>query len=216
VALVGGDDDAKDLSRVLRLPGTLNYKYEPARPVAFERAEFDRLYTLDTLEGELPAVVQRKQTSAKTLDLTGNVQRARHALARLSKQRCEQYNTWIAVGQALAELGNAGRELWIEWSKGSDKFDKDVCTAKWATFHADTEGRTMGSLFYWANEDDPNGTADPRPAIDISTLDLPTVMPQAWDAIIAANNPPKRTPRPSSSGALASWYAWSVPKTARC
>jgi hypothetical protein len=192
VALVSGDDDAKDLSRVLRLPGTLNYKYTPARPVTFERAEFDRLYTLDTLEGELPAVALRKekQASTTTLDLTGNVQRARHALQRLAKARCEQYSTWIAVGQALAELGQSGRDLWIEWSKGSDKFDEDVCIAKWATFRADPNGLTLASLFYWATEDDPDGTNDPRLAIDISTLDLPTVMPKAWDAMVAANDPP--------------------------
>ncbi|HEU5098284.1 MAG TPA: PriCT-2 domain-containing protein [Roseiflexaceae bacterium] len=112
------------------------------------------------------------------------------ALGRLAKARCERYSTWIAVGQALAELGDAGRALWIEWSKGSDKFDEDVCTAKWATFRADPKRLTLGSLFYWANEDDPQGSDDPRPAIDISTLDLPTVMPQAWDAIVASNNPP--------------------------
>ncbi|HEU5103127.1 MAG TPA: hypothetical protein VFU22_29100 [Roseiflexaceae bacterium] len=32
VALVGGDNDAKDLSRVLRLPGTLSFKYQPPCP----------------------------------------------------------------------------------------------------------------------------------------------------------------------------------------
>jgi Bifunctional DNA primase/polymerase, N-terminal len=36
------------------------------------------------------------------------------------------------------------------------------------------------------------GTADDdaRPAIDISTIDLPTLMPQAWAAIVAQNDPP--------------------------
>jgi hypothetical protein len=192
VAFVQSDDDSKDLARVLRIPGTLNYKYDPARPITFVSFDLSRLYTLDTLEGELPPVEprQEKRDRANLLDLTGNVQRARHALARLSKKRCDQYNSWIAVGQALAELGNTGRELWIEWSKSSEKFDEDVCIAKWATFRADPKGLTLGSLFYWANEDDPNGTADPRPAIDISTIDLPIVMPQAWDAIVAANDPP--------------------------
>lgn len=33
-------------------------------------------------------------------------------------------------------------------------------------------------------------TPDTRPTIDISTIDLPTVMPHAWDAISAANDPP--------------------------
>ena len=71
----------------------------------------------------------------------------------------------------------------------SDKFDEDVCTAKWATFKADPNKLTLGSLFYWANQDDPNGD-DGRLTIDISTIDLPTIMPQAWHAIITANDPP--------------------------
>lgn len=37
VKLVGGDPGAKDLARVLRLPGTLNAKYTPARKVEFAR-----------------------------------------------------------------------------------------------------------------------------------------------------------------------------------
>jgi hypothetical protein len=32
--------------------------------------------------------------------------------------------------------------------------------------------------------------ADGRPQIEITTVDLPTIMPQAWDALLAANNPP--------------------------
>lgn len=31
---------------------------------------------------------------------------------------------------------------------------------------------------------------DDRPSIDISTIDLPVLMPQAWDAIVAQNDPP--------------------------
>lgn len=47
-----GDDAAKDLARVLRVPGTRNYKPEraPAFPiVSVVRAELERLYTLDAL-----------------------------------------------------------------------------------------------------------------------------------------------------------------------
>lgn len=211
VEFVKSDDDSKDLARVLRIPGTLNYKYTPPRPVTFVRAEFDRLYTLDALEDELPPVAPRKekQDRANTIDLTGNVGRVRAALQRLSKTRCDEYGKWIAVGQALAELGNTGRDLWIAWSKQSDKFDEDVCTAKWATFKADPDKLTLGSLFYWANQDDPNGD-DGRLTIDISTIDLPTVMPQAWHAIIATNDPPALFRRagelarlePTESGAL--------------
>jgi putative DNA primase/helicase len=50
VAFVHSDDGAKDLARILRVPGTMNNKYTPARPVTFISTEFDTLYDLDDLE----------------------------------------------------------------------------------------------------------------------------------------------------------------------
>ena len=53
VSLVGGDHGAKDLARVLRVPGTRNYKpqYAPDFPlVEFVQADFERIYTLEELE----------------------------------------------------------------------------------------------------------------------------------------------------------------------
>jgi hypothetical protein len=56
VGCTQGDDGAKDLARVLRIPGTLNVKYDPARPVTVLQADFDLLYDLDILEAMLPPV----------------------------------------------------------------------------------------------------------------------------------------------------------------
>jgi hypothetical protein len=50
VKAVGSDEGAKDLARVLRLPGTLNGKYEPARKVeVIEDNRATAIYTLDEL-----------------------------------------------------------------------------------------------------------------------------------------------------------------------
>lgn len=49
VAFVGGDHAASDLARVLRLPGTVNRKYEPPRRVTITESDDYRLYTLETL-----------------------------------------------------------------------------------------------------------------------------------------------------------------------
>lgn len=56
VKFVDGDRGAKDLARVLRVPGTLNYKYDPPRRAEFVRADFERVYSLDELEAALPRV----------------------------------------------------------------------------------------------------------------------------------------------------------------
>lgn len=54
VAFVGGDTGAKDLARVLRVPGTHNLKYEDKPTVSFIKAAFNEVYSLDYLISLLP------------------------------------------------------------------------------------------------------------------------------------------------------------------
>ena len=53
--VLGHLDAVQDLSRVLRVPGTLNTKYDPARPVAVRHHDPAARYTLEDFEGLLPA-----------------------------------------------------------------------------------------------------------------------------------------------------------------
>jgi hypothetical protein len=46
-------DNVGDLPRILRVPGTSNFKYRPPRPVTLVRLEPHRRYTLDEVEGYL-------------------------------------------------------------------------------------------------------------------------------------------------------------------
>lgn len=46
VTLVGGDDASKDLTRILRVPDTYNYKYNPPRLVMMLDCDLDRTYAL--------------------------------------------------------------------------------------------------------------------------------------------------------------------------
>jgi len=72
VAFVGADEGAKDLARVLRLPGTMNHKYDPPRPVIFVEADFTRTFTLEELAALLPAVPSREtRTPAPAKQATG-------------------------------------------------------------------------------------------------------------------------------------------------
>lgn len=58
VELVKGDPGAKDLARMLRVPGTLNTKYDPPRPVTVQYADFDMPYRLSELEAAIRAAGQ--------------------------------------------------------------------------------------------------------------------------------------------------------------
>ena len=64
VKYTGGDQGAKDLARVLRLPGTKNNKYDPARRVEFESCHFDRTYTLEFLSAVIPSEAQPPEFTA--------------------------------------------------------------------------------------------------------------------------------------------------------
>lgn len=59
--LVGGDPAAKDLARVLRIPGTLNHKYDPTLPVKIVW-QCDKRYTLEELRKVLDAHVEAGQS----------------------------------------------------------------------------------------------------------------------------------------------------------
>jgi hypothetical protein len=56
VYTVGGDPAVHDLTRVLRVPGTKNFKYDPPRPVEFLECDLARLYPLVALTAHLPRV----------------------------------------------------------------------------------------------------------------------------------------------------------------
>jgi hypothetical protein len=48
--------------------------------------------------------------------------------------RADEYHLWISMGQALCELGETGRGLWLEWSAMSEKFNPQQASKKWSTF----------------------------------------------------------------------------------
>ena len=54
VLFVGGDLAAMDIARILRVPGTKNYKYDEVQSVKVVHANYNNLYTLITLQEALP------------------------------------------------------------------------------------------------------------------------------------------------------------------
>jgi hypothetical protein len=81
---------------------------------------------------------------------------AQNLLDRLALSRCNNYSDWINVGMALSDLGEAGLVLWDSWSRKSpDKYKGfDDCSNRWKNIKP-REGITLGSLYYWANQDSP-------------------------------------------------------------
>lgn len=166
VSLLGGDKNSMDLARVLRVPGTRNYKqaYAPNFPmVTFVGADFSHLYSLDVLSRFVPSQPDRRVSLGVSKQQNADfhlVSNARKALRVLPKEWVHEYRLWIRVGMALWELGDTGLELWDTWSRQSAKYQPGVCAAKWPTLAPkDGPSVTIRSLFYWATQ---NGSAGGR------------------------------------------------------
>lgn len=59
VGVVGGDPGVKDLTRILRVPGSRNFKYDPPPVVTWQRCDLDCVYALQALTAHLPPVTTR-------------------------------------------------------------------------------------------------------------------------------------------------------------
>jgi len=77
---------------------------------------------------------------------------ARKLLRRLDPWRCDDYDSWLRVGMALTSLGDAGLELWHEWSAQNTKYNAGAVDKKWMSFKRG-DGLGFGSLHFWANQD---------------------------------------------------------------
>jgi len=73
VLAVGSDAASKDLARVLRVPGTYNYKYDPPREVIPIWADFDCLYWPEDLVALLPRPEQRQEEERRPGTLPPNL-----------------------------------------------------------------------------------------------------------------------------------------------
>lgn len=162
VDLVRSDGNAKDMARVLRIPGTLNRKpaYAPAFPmVSIVEGDARRMFSFEDF-AELTAPLLDRQNEptdgTRTYTTSDTMLSAATALQRLSTHRRDEYGDWVNVGIALKNsLGDSiGYTLWRDWSAGSQKYDEQECKAKWDKLPKESK-LTVASLVYWAQEDSP-------------------------------------------------------------
>jgi putative DNA primase/helicase len=162
----GTDASICDPSRVMRLPGTLNWKRKPpfmAR-IVFEHAGVS--VPVSTLIKQLGLTVQPPRTKTKTkavakktkgAAVTDAVQRltteltakVRHALHCLP---ADDRLLWLRVGMAIhsAAANEQGYALWTAWSETSGRFDHEVQRSTWNGFTT-SGGINIETLFFLAN-----------------------------------------------------------------
>jgi hypothetical protein len=73
----------------------------------------------------------------------------------LNDKRADNYSDWLNVGLALHNIDYGLLSLWIDFSKSSPKFKEGECEKLWMSFKDHSNPLTIGSLIYWAKQDDP-------------------------------------------------------------
>jgi hypothetical protein len=152
VETYGSDKNAKDIARVLRVPGYLNRKRGTPHLVRIVDANGRHYTRAEICEAfppvQMATVLPFTRTTART-----DSDRIRDALAHVN---ADNRDTWLKVGMAIeAELGPAGRPIWDEWSAKSTKYNERGQEATWRSFKG--SGVTIGTLFHEAKQ---NGWRD--------------------------------------------------------
>jgi len=149
----GSDPNAKDLARVLRLPGFYHNKGLPHK-VSITHESGGLPYTAEQIKAAFPPVINgHKKTyksEAKTdIEVTDKlIDDLRNALRVIPSV---EYSDWINIGMALKCLGDKGFILWQESSSNcKEKFDFNVCYEKWDSFNP--TDITYKSIFHKAKE----------------------------------------------------------------
>ncbi|MBO4780072.1 MAG: DUF927 domain-containing protein, partial [Selenomonadaceae bacterium] len=163
-------DGVGDLPRVLRVPGTYNYKcgrenapmcrLVEVNDISFTPADMDgKLLALQPAQVASPASkTQRKQqdnptpATRQTDYAEDNPDLKRFRIERMLEHINVvdgEYEKWLSVGFALF---NEGMEcsLWEQWSRTQPDFKEGECESKWQGFNYTPNGITIATLYQYA------------------------------------------------------------------
>ena len=123
------DHSATDISRILRVPGTYNYKDTPVPVVILRQGETD-LRTLVTVLKQYEPV---KQTAVRQEDSTRELRETAPVVNGCEQIRtcgAADYETWRNAARCLTFCKD-GFETFHQLSEGDDRYDVDKCNETW-------------------------------------------------------------------------------------
>ena len=152
-------DGVGDLPRILRTPGTFNYKLGSENAPLCHIVEDSGLrFSPTELDERLNALFQKQKTQPATIESTlkfnddftddrdFNLFRTRRMLDFINPSSLV-YDDWLAVGMALKNIG-CDYSDWEQWSRPDERFKDGECERKWQGFNRD--GYDVGTLFHFA------------------------------------------------------------------
>lgn len=103
--------------------------------------------TMSSFCREESAAVLRR--NGRGMSAQASLEKIQSALSYISP---EDRDTWWRVGMAIkAELGDAGRWVWDDWSQGTENYNERAASAVWRSFKSGGKVQ-IGTVFYLAKE----------------------------------------------------------------
>jgi P4 family phage/plasmid primase-like protien len=99
----------------------------------------------------LPVEPKEKSTPAASIPPLPIGDEMLKATLALRNVPSDDYHEWIHVGMALhSAFGDAGKAVWVEWSRKSAKFDEGAIDKHWRSFHNHPGGKTIAYVYWLA------------------------------------------------------------------
>jgi putative DNA primase/helicase len=182
---LGTDPAVCDPCRVMRMPGTINWKCDKAFlsklvhiDDSAERIAINDFINQMGLDIIAPAASSKKAETTTSADLSTvpkRVPKLSPAMyARVKKTidsvLADDRSLWLRVGKTIhsADSTERGYNLWTDWSKKSSKFNADVQNKQWREFDVNG-GLNINSLFWFVNQ---NRAGKNSPFDEMSIADL--------------------------------------------
>lgn len=151
-------DAVHDLPRVLRVPGTYNYKMgRDNAPLCHIVEVNDIRFTPADMDAKLNALIVDKTPttkSARTDYVNDNPDLKEYRIRRMLDYINVvdgEYDKWLDVGFALFNEG-MDCNLWEKWSRSQPEFKEGEIETKWKSFRHEPNGITIATLYQFAVE----------------------------------------------------------------
>lgn len=98
----------------------------------------------------------KENVVGNTMSIPSDLETIHKLVMMLKQERADNYHDWINVGICLKNIDSVnGLNLWIKFSKQSNKYKEGECEKLWRSFSSKQRGLTEGSLRFWAKQDNP-------------------------------------------------------------
>ena len=109
--------------------------------------KFAKTDEIKPIKKEVSGVLEQISANYENVDLIKGL------MDCLSDKRADEYSDWLNVGFCLYNINPNTLDLWIAFSKKSNKYKEGECDKLWNTMSK--KGVSIGSLKYWAKLDNP-------------------------------------------------------------